>query len=498
MSNLVGSPSGLGLPHERNPMRLLVDGIRDYAICMLDAGGQVSSANTGVQAMTGFAAEEMVGRPVAMFYPEESIARGSPATDLEIARTEGRFEDDGWRMRRDGSRFWASVVVTAIRENDDFLGYAMVMRDLTAQRLHEERLRESEERFRLLVESVKDYAIFMLAPDGTIASWNAGAQAMKGYTAPEIIGQHFSQFYPPDAVARRWPQHELAVAGSEGVFQDEGWRIRKDGTRFWANVVITALFDDRGRHRGFVKVTRDMTTNRRIEELERTQRRQHEFLAMLAHELRNPLAPIRTAVNLIETVRSDDPMLRRTHQVLDRQVAHLTRLVDDLLDMSRVTQERITLRKIPATLNDIALGALESSRPLIDARGHQLALDVPVEPVRVFADDTRLTQVLVNLLNNAAKYTPPGGRIDLRVYRDGALGIVRVRDNGVGMAPELRATAFDLFVQGERTPDRAEGGLGLGLTIAKRLVDMHGGSIGAFSEGPGKGSEFVVRLPIME
>ncbi len=412
--------------------RVLVDGIRDFAICMLDARGHVATWNTGAEVMTGYSADEAIGRHVSLLYPAESIARGFPFDDPATTTTAGRFEDEGWRVRKDGSRFWANVVISALPDQGTSFGYALVTRDLTARHQQDERIRHSEEHLRLLVEGVKDYAIFLLTPEGMIASWNAGAEAIKGYKADEIIGQHFSRFYPPEALNRGWPDHELAVALAEGRFEDEFWRLRKDGSRFWANVVITALFDAQGLHRGFAKVTRDLTSRRRIEELEQSARRQEEFLAMLAHELRNPLAPIRTAVNLIDTVRTSDAVLARSRQVLNRQVSHLTRLVDDLLDMSRATQGHITLKMTLVTLNDIAAGAVEASRPLIDARGHELVVDLPAEPLTLMGEVTRLTQDLENNQNNAAKYTPPKGRITLRIYRDNSIAVVRVRDNGAG------------------------------------------------------------------
>jgi PAS domain S-box-containing protein len=361
----------------------------------------------------------------------------------------------------------------------------------------EEPLRQSEERFRLLVESVKDYAIFMLDPDGRVATWNAGAEHIKGYRAEEIIGHHFSRFYPPEVAARGWPQEELRRALADGRFEDEGWRVRKDGSRFWANVVITALFDKDGVHRGFAKVTRDLTERRRSEALEESARRVDEFLAMLAHELRNPLAPIRNAAGVMRLGRLSDPRLEWARDVIDRQVAHLTRLVDDLLDVSRVTSGKITLRKEPLDLALAAARAVESSRPLIDARRHRLELSLPAEPVRVAGDLTRLAQVLQNLLDNAAKYTPEGGAVRLTVGREGGEAVARVRDTGVGVPADLLPEVFELFKQGSRSLDRAEGGLGVGLTLVRRLTEMHGGSVEVHSEGPGRGSEFVVRLPLL-
>src|SRR5215213_4240927 len=228
---------------------------------------------------------------------------------------------------------------------------------MTERRTPDESLRQNEEHFRLLVEGVKDYAIFMLDPEGRIASWNAGAENIKGYQAQEIIGRHFSTFYPPEAIARGWPEHELVVAQQEGRFEDEGWRVRKDGSTFWANVVITPLYDRERRLRGFAKVTRDMTERKRIEALEASNAQKNQFLAMLSHELRNPLAPIRNALEVMLEKSSHDPVVEWAGALIDRQVGHLSRLVDDLLDVSRIITNKITLRKEPLEIAEVVAAA---------------------------------------------------------------------------------------------------------------------------------------------
>ena len=359
-----------------------------------------------------------------------------------------------------------------------------------------EKLRQSEQQFRLLVEGVKDYAIFMLDPDGYITSWNAGAERIKGYTADEIIGQHFSRFYPPDAIARDWPAYELKMARKEGRFEDEGWRLRKDGTPFWANVIITTLYAPDGRLVGFAKVTRDMTDRKRVEALEQAERQMNEFLAMLGHELRNPLAPIRNAVAMMQMNGLSEARQQWARDVIDRQVSHLARLVDDLLDVSRITSGKISLMREPLEVAAVVTAAVEASRPLIEARKHTLEIDLPDEPLRLEGDLTRLSQVVLNLLNNAAKYTSEGGHIRLAVEKAGREVVIRVRDTGMGIPADLLPKIFDLFAQGDRSLDRSEGGLGIGLTLVRKLVQMHGGAVEAHSAGAGWGSEFVIRLPL--
>jgi PAS domain S-box-containing protein len=257
-----------GIAHETGELhRLLVESVQDYAIFALDPQGYILSWNPGAERFKGYTTDEIIGKHFSIFYPQERIATGFPEFELREAARTGRFEDEGWRIRKDGTRFWASVVITALRDSTGTLvGYAKVTRDLTERRAAEEALRLSEERFRLLVQGVRDYAIFMLDPTGHVATWNEGAQRIKQYSADEIIGKHFSIFYPPERIAEKFPQHELKEAERTGHFEDEGWRIRKDGTRFWANVVITALRDSDGHLIGFSKVTRDLTERKAAEE----------------------------------------------------------------------------------------------------------------------------------------------------------------------------------------------------------------------------------------
>ncbi len=253
-------------PTPQEILRLLERNIRDYAIFTLDPDGWVMSWNAGAERIKLYRADEIIGRHFSLFYPDMDVAIGKPQRGLETARREGRYEDEGWRIRKDGSRFWASVVITALYDDDGQLrGFAKVTRDVTARHEVDQKLRESEERFRLLVQDLADYAIFMLDPTGHVVSWNAGAQRIKGYTAEEVVGRHFSVFYTREDLAAGRPERNLEMALREGRYEDEGWRVRKDGTLFWANVVITALYDEQRRLRGFGKVTRDVSERRAVE-----------------------------------------------------------------------------------------------------------------------------------------------------------------------------------------------------------------------------------------
>jgi PAS domain S-box-containing protein len=360
---------------------------------------------------------------------------------------------------------------------------------------HDEQLRQSEERFRLLVDGIRDYAVLMLDPNGRVMSWNSGAQAISGYGADEIVGRHFSCLYTERDLERGWPQHELDVAREKGRFEDEGWRVRKDGSRYRANIVITPLYDSAHRLLGYAKVTRDLTLRRHYEALKRSEREVNVFLAMLAHELRNPLAPIVNALTLLANPAAGEQTSAESIAIIRRQIEHLTRIVDDLLDISRVTRGKITLRREALDLNAAVARAIEAARPLIDARGHRLDVQLAPAPLAVNGDPTRLVQVALNLLANAAKYTDPRGTITVATAAEGASAVLRVRDTGIGIPPDLLPYVFDLFVQDDRSLDRAQGGLGIGLTLVRRLLELHGGTVEASSDGRGRGSEFVVRLP---
>jgi PAS domain S-box-containing protein len=530
----------------------LVAGVKEYAIFLLDPTGRVLTWNSGAEQIKGYAASEIIGEHFSRFYTAESLERGWPQAELDVARSMGRFEDEGWRVRKDGSRFWANVVITALYGGHGSVrGFLKITRDLSDRRRTEEALRQSEERFRLMIRGIKDHAIFMLDTDGNVTTWNEGAQRIHGYEAFEIIGKHYSCFYPEELRSKKVPHQELEGARINGVLEDVGWRVRKDGSRFWANAIITPLYGEGGSLCGYSKITRDLTERKkaeealtaswmelekrvqdrtqeltlanealqmeieerrqiqverqrlqeelraRVEELAEGDRQKNEFLAMLGHELRNPLAPMRNALQILKMSGVDATIISRARDVMERQLNHMIRLVDDLLDVSRIMRGKVELRRDVVDLVSILGQAIEMSRPIIDAHSHELIVSAPDESILIDGDAVRLAQVLNNLLVNAAKYTTEPGQIRLEVERsEGGISIL-VKDTGIGIPGDLLPRLFSLFVQGERNLARSQGGLGIGLTLVKRLVELHGGKVSARSEGIGKGSEFAVWLPAL-
>lgn len=500
--------------------RLLVESVRDYAIFMLDPDGVVLTWNAGAERFKGYRADEIIGQHFSRFYPPEALARGLPEHELEVASETGVYEEEGWRVRKDGSVFWANVVITAMRNAEgQLLGFAKVTRDLTQRRAHEEELRRGEERFRLLVEGVREYAIFMLDVNGRISTWNNGAERIKGYTASEIIGQHFSIFYPADARESGWPEHELQVAAEKGSFVDNGWRLRKDGTTFWANVTITAVRDDTGHLLGYAKLTRDLTETKRVQAMElanqqreemldaersarmaaqRATRVKDEFLATLSHELRTPLSAILgwTQVLLRGDLPKGPDTQKRAIEVIDRNARAQVQLIDDLLDLSRIMTGKIRLDLHQVSFTSVVEAAVHSAMPSADAKGIRLKPILGASQDIVSADSSRLQQVVWNLLTNAIKFTPKGGQVQVLLQRVDSHLELSVSDTGIGIPASYLPHVFDRFSQKDSSTTRAFGGLGLGLAICKQLVELHGGSIRAASQGEGSGATFSVQLPL--
>ncbi len=520
---------------ERKPdqWEALIDCIEDYAIFRLDVGGHVMSWNQGAQKLKGYTRAEIFGQHLSRFYLPHEVEARKPELELEIATREGRVEDEGWRVRKDGTTFWANVVITALRDpQGEVSGFAKVTRDLSARIAAEETLRRSEERFRLLVEAVTDYAIYMLDPFGRITTWNAGAQKLKGYRADEIIGQNFSTFFRPEDVQACKPQQELERALRDGRFEEEGFRVRKDGGWFWANVVVTPMRDATGALLGFAKVTRDQTERIEAERMGRelmhaqaaraaaqeaelrirdaahsardaarrageANRVKDEFLATVSHELRTPLNAIVGWAALLKT-RNADAALARGLEVIHRNAFAQSKLIDDILDVSRIITGKLRFDVEPVDLVSVVRAAIDVVLPSLTAKGMHLHFAPPSEDFTLSADPERLQQVVWNLLSNAVKFSPAGSSVSIDLRRDTQFFELSVHDTGQGIEADLMPYVFDRFKQADSSVTRRVGGLGLGLAIVRHLVELHGGEVLAKSAGTNQGATFTVRLPVQQ
>ncbi|HWH51000.1 MAG TPA: PAS domain S-box protein [Gemmatimonadaceae bacterium] len=484
--------------------KLLVDRVLDYAIFALDPHGYVLSWNAGAERLKGYRPEEIIGKHFSIFYPREAIADGLPERNLAAAIANGRVEDEGWRVRKDGTRFWADVLITTLRGDDgEVLGFAKVTRDLTARRAAEEELRQSDERFRLLVKSVKDYAIFMLDPRGHIVTWNEGAQRIKGYTEDEIIGKHFSIFYPPEDVASGKLERELEIATRTGQYSEEGWRVRKGGARFWASVVITALRGPHGELAGFAKVTRDLTERRAAQELEirnkealAANRAKSEFLAAMSHELRTPLNAIGGYTQLLQ-MQIPGPLTPDQAEHLariQRSQQHLLGIINDILNFSRVEAGQVDYAIETFRVLDVVEGVVPMIEPQLRQRELTLHRSEDALDLAVRADRSKVEQILINLLSNAIKFTPAGGRVEVTWEDCGQTVALHVSDTGIGIQPAHLESIFAPFVQVGRSLANPKEGTGLGLAISRDLAKAMSGDLSVQSK-EGAGSTFTLTLP---
>jgi PAS domain S-box-containing protein len=499
-----GTPvsTGNGLPDVvgSDRLRALIDNsMGNRAIFTLDLAGNVASWNTGAERIFGFAGDEILGLHVSRLHPRGD-GTGGAGRVLDEAAAIGSVEESGWWVRRDGSTFWAEGVVSAIREAGGLLvGFGELLRDATERRRADEETRDGEQRFRRAVESVKDYAIFMVDREGQVQTWNHGAELIKGYRSDEIIGRNMEVFYPPEDRAAGRPATLLATAELRGRVEDEGWRLRKDGTRFWADVVLTAVHDGSGRPCGFAKVTRDLSERRKAEDQRLRLSQAHEeirlrddFLSIVSHELKTPLTAMQLQLELLG-MRLDtiDSALASTVERVTHSGDRLASLIDSLLDVSRIATGRLVLKceRFDAA-RDIE-HVVEGLRPAAGAAGCELDLHTE-ESLEVTWDRVRIDQVVMNLLSNAIKYGA-GGPIAMTLAKDGDAVVLEIRDHGPGIPEEDLTRIFGRF---ERAASmRHYGGLGLGLYVAREIVEAHAGTVHARNL-PG-GACFTVRLPVV-
>jgi len=489
-----------------DPFRLLVQSIVDYAIYLLDPDGNVTSWNAGAEQIKGFQTDEIVGKHFSLFYTPEDRDAGVPARVLETAKREGKFEGEGWRVRKDGTRFWASVVVDRINDDaGELVGFAKITRDMTDARNAQQALLESERRFRILVQGVTDYAIYMLDPEGKVTNWNAGAQRIKGYAPDDIIGSHFSSFYTPEDFAAGVPARALETARATGRYEAEGWRVRKDGTRFWASVVIDAIRDDHGELIGFAKITRDMTEKRetqlRLEESREQLFRSQKMEALgqltggLAHDFNNLLTAILGAADLGSRSIDNPERLKRMLDGIRNSAQRGAGLTKQLLAFARAQPleiKQIDLKSFFGDVSTLVRPSLRSDIELVIEHSDQLW---PVD-----ADAGALELAILNLAFNARDAMKASGTLRISAHNvvldgrpQGLKGehvALRVADTGEGMSREVQERVFEPFF----TTKSFGEGTGLGLSQVFGFANQIGGAI-TLDSAPGKGATFTLYLP---
>jgi PAS domain S-box-containing protein len=478
-------------------LRITLASIGD-AVISTDVEGRITFMNGVAECLTGWLEREAMGRPLAEVFQivNERTREPGPNPALRALRegTVVGLANHTILIARDGTERPIDDSAAPIRDDSGTaVGAVLVFRDVTDRR----RAEEAQARLAAIVESSQD-AIISKTLDGVIRSWNTGAERVFGYAPEEALGRSITLIIPPD---RRDEEYEILARISQGerIEHFETIRVSKQGRLIDISLTVSPIRNREGRIIGASKIARDITDRKRVDKaLAEANQRKDQFIALLAHELRNPLAPLRNGLQVLRLAGTDTNAVNQAREIMDRQLSHMVRLIDDLLDISRVSQNKMELRRSRVLLKDVISSAVETARPAIEEAGHEFTISLPPEPVYLDADLTRLAQVFSNLLNNSAKYTERGGRILLSAERRVGEVSVSVRDTGLGIPANDLPRIFDMFSQVDRSVERSTGGLGIGLALVKGLVEMHGGTVTATSPGQGKGTTIEVRLPTLE
>lgn len=481
--------------------------LADYGIVRLDPDGVINAWSSGAERIKGYKPDEILGQNYAVFFTDEDRAKHLPAALLEDALATRNTHRVGWRVHKDGHRFWGEVSLTALyNDSGQLTGYVKLVRDLSERHAAEETLRRSEELNRLLIDSVVDYATIGLDVNGLIETWNDGAERLKGYSQEEILGHHFSVFYGPEDQAAGVPMGVLNEAKEIGHAERTGWRIRKNGTQFWSDVVVTALRDGDNMLLGYVKVTRDLSERHAAEQAAenaterdktaaaemRVHQMRSDFMESISHDLRTPLTAIKGYVCLLRSEKVTEPQERTKFlEQIELGADRLNGMVDELLELAKLESGTTELRLEPVLLQTAAMSAVASLLPVLGRR----RVDVQMySSLRAYADAPALQRIFVNLLGNAAKFTPEESTITIAAeVHDGEVTI-SVSDNGAGIDDAQKEAIFERFRQGSHMSAK---GIGIGLSMVRDYVGLHGGHVWV-EDVPGGGARFRFTLPTYE
>ena len=506
--------SGMGSLAGTNDLyRKMVEEIQDYAIILLDVNGIIRNWNKGAQKIKLYHESEVLGRHFSIFYLQEDIDNNLPEKLINEAKETGRSVQEGWRKRKDGSRFWGSITITALHDDDNVvIGYCKVTRDLTDKKIADDNLRMSEERYHQMIAEVQDYAIILLSADGTIENWNAGAEKIKRYTSSEIVGRKFEVFYTQDDRNIGLPQNLLTQAREAGRASHEGWRVRKDGTKFWGAIVITALHSKDGRVIGFSKVTRDLTEKKMTEdrlaaytaELEIQNGELEQFAYVASHDLQEPLRKIQTFSDLIRQNYNDEVFVNKYFDKLEGSARRMSELIKSLLNYSRLAKDQDNAYRDRLNLNSVLNDIEQDFELLIEEKKAVIICDgLP----NVIGNRIQLEQLMSNLVGNSLKFAKELPVIKIsscvvdkddiedapKTLENGKYNLIVVEDNGIGFDMQYSKTIFSLFKRLHGKHDYA--GTGIGLALCKKIVENHGGYLIARGM-PDEGATFQIYLPV--
>jgi PAS domain S-box-containing protein len=487
---------------------LLIESIKDYAVFMLDTEGFIITWNSGAEKIKGYTKEEILSKHFSIFYTKEDRERNYPYSILESVKRNGRFEEEGWRVKKNGSKFWANVSISAVYDNgQELLGFTKVTKDLTERKslednltLANEELKKSEETMRLLISGVKDYAIFLLTKEGNIATWNDGAAKIKGYDAKEVIGSHFSRFYLPEAIEAQYPAYELNKALKDGRFEDEGWRVRKDGSKYWANVLITPIYNSQNQHLGFTKITRDLSERIRNENLMMKNQELHRlnvdldnFIYAASHDLKAPIANIEGLLNVLLKSLSPESMaedrIRNVTDMMQTSIDRFKKIISNLTDVIKLQKEN-SEESTTVNFSEIVREVLLDMKHITESEGAVIHTDVDCSLSIQFSRNN-LRSIVYNLVSNAVKYRSPERLPVVRIScrEKDEYVVLKVQDNGLGMDLPDTPKIFKMF---QRLHNHVDG-TGIGLYMVKRIIENAGGRIEVQSKS-GEGSTFTVLL----